>query len=238
MATMIPGAMQPMQYVLMPVPMSVDGQALSVAAPKAEQGKGKRADGDSFVKQPPPAMMMAIPPAASAGVYGGIQNHGVQQYLPIAEKRELGKAEEKSLEKGGDRWWPKLGAGYATPMAELMANPAKSATLGAIGTGFVSAVMGGFMLHNARLVGAAAGLLGGSVLGGFGSFVNRRQQNENIVDLMKRLPPGATKRDMLSDPVYQQELTQRAMRQSNSSGNIATLALMSSMMGGGGTARR
>lgn len=204
---------------------------------KADKAEGKqRKDSQPTPKEASAMLPAFIPPAAQQGVYGGIQNHGVQQYLPVAEKRSLDLEEGKDIQQGLHRWWPKIGAGYATPMTELMADPAKSATLGAVGTGAVAAVLGGMMLHSARAVGAGIGLVGGGVLGGITSFINRRQQNENIADLMRRLPPGATKRDMMSDPVYQSDLNRQAERRSNSSmmGDFATMALMSSAFKTGG----
>lgn len=221
-----PPGMQYMQ-VLMPIPPSATGN---------EKGrKGKEEDAPVMT----PMMMPAMQPA-NPGVYGGIQNHGVQQYLPIAEKRELEKDEQKRLKKGSDRWWPRIGAGYSTPMDELMADPLKSAILGGAGTAVVGALTGLVtFIHSAtgRVVAAGLGLVGGGVLGGITSFINRRQQNDNIEDLMRRLPPGATKRDMLSDPVYQQDLTRQAMNHNNTTGNIATMALMSSFMSGSNTRR-
>lgn len=222
-----PPGMQYMQ-VLMPIPPSAAGNE-----------KGRKGKDEEEASVMTPMMMPAMQPA-NPGVYGGIQNHGVQQYLPIAPIRKLEEDEEKRLKKGSDRWWPRIGAGYSAPMYELMADPLKSAILGGAGTAIGGALAGLMMfIHSAtgRVVGAGLGFLGGGVLGGVTSFINRRQQNDNIEDLMRRLPPGATKRDMLSDPVYQQDLTRQAMNRSNTTGDIATLALMSSFMGGGNTRR-
>lgn len=176
---------------------------------------------------PSTASSGAIPPM---GVYGGIQNYGTQSYLPIAERRELQKPEVKKLDQGMDRWWPKIAAGYSTPMTELLASPTKSATLSAIGTGIVLALLGGITLKP-RAVFAAIGAVVGAIFGGVTGFLNRRQQNENITDLMSRLPVGATKRDLLADPVYQADLNRKAESASGGGGELLGMAggmLMSS----------
>lgn len=178
----------------------------------------------------------AAPPAApnvQQGVYGGIKNYGMQQYLPIMDKRDLEKPEQKDIKKNLSNWWSKIGAGYSTPIAELLASPTKSAILSAIGTGLLGAVLGVVMVRKAFA--AVIGGLIGMALGGFTGFINRRQQNENILDLMRRFPEGATKRDLLADPVYQSDLNRNAMRQSGGSfgGDLMTGMVISSMLNGG-----
>lgn len=55
--------------------------------------------------------------------------------------------------------------------------------------------------------------MAGLLLFGTLGFINRRQSNENILDLMSRLPEASTKRDLLSDPVYQADLQRKAAAQ-------------------------
>jgi hypothetical protein len=169
------------------------------------------------------------------GVYGGIQNHGMQNYLPISEKRPLLPEEEMQIQKGLKQWWPKIGAGYATPMPRLLADPAKSATLTALGLGLFGAAMSLYVRTRAHF--ALAGFVLGAVIGAISGYINRRQQNENIIDLIQRFQPGATKRDMLSDPVIQSELNRKATAQSGG-GDLFTAMLLSSALSGNYSSRK
>ena len=181
---------------------------------------------------PHPSSSQLPPMPQQQGVYGGIPNIGTQAYLPVMEKHDLEKPEQKEIKRGLSQWWPRIGAGYSTPIPQLLADPLKSGILSAIGTGIVGAVIGVLAIRSllSLVVGGALGMLIGGVMG----FINRRQQNENILDLMQRLPQGATKRDLLSDPVYQADLTRQAAARANSGGDLFTTMAMASMMNGGG----
>lgn len=73
------------------------------------------------------------------GVYNDIQNHGVQRYLPINERRDFSAQEQAAIQKGLKQWWPKIGAGYTTPIPQLLASPAKASVLyGLLGSFFVN----------------------------------------------------------------------------------------------------
>lgn len=186
-----------------------------------------------YAAMPAPTVSMA-----QQGVYGGIQNHGVQQYLPISEKRQMDSQEDVNIQTGLKQWWPKIGAGYATPMHELLANPYKSAAISALFLGALAGLAGFAMLQPRRLF-ALAGLVLGSFIGAFSGYINRRQQNENILDLMQRFPQGATKRDMLSDPVYQSDLNRAATaRASGGGGDMLAGALIGSAFSSGYGNRR
>jgi hypothetical protein len=178
------------------------------------------------VQAPPADMAVFSQPAPSPvnrpGAYG-IRNYGVQSYLPVAERRELAPEERADAKQGLSQWWPKIGAGYSTPMSQLLASPTKSGILTGGMVGLFGALMGASMRHSAAIAGF--GSLG-ALLGGVLGFIGRRQENENILDLMGRFPPGATKRDMLSDPVYQSDLNRRAMAQANSGGGDVLTGMM------------
>jgi hypothetical protein len=176
-------------------------------------------------------------PSTQPGAYG-IQNYGVQKYLPIAEKRDLAPEERADAKKGLSQWWPKIGAGYSTPMSELLSSPTKSSIISGGIAGVLGALAGAGMRHSA----AIAGLGGlGAILGGIGGFISRRQENENILDLMGRFPAGATKRDMLSDPVYQSDLNRRAMQaaaRNSGGGDMLTAMMVGSAFNSYNTRRR
>ena len=180
-----------------------------------------------------------LPPTPQQGVYGGIKNYGMQQYLPILEKRQLEKPENKDIEKNLHNWWPRIGAGYNAPMPSLLASEGKSATLSGLGAGAIGAVSGAVMFAKRRILGAA--ILGplGAGFGAVTGFINRRQSNENIMDIMKPLPPDATKRDMLSDPVVQKDRELAAMHSASSAGgDILNGLVMASIFNGGFNSRR
>jgi hypothetical protein len=175
-------------------------------------------------------------PPVQQGVYGGIQNVGVQNYLPIMEKREsLEKPEQKQVKEALHHWLPRIGAGYSTPMPELLASPTKSAILSGAGTALLFAAGGLVMIEK-----KAAALVGGAIgagVGAFSGFISRRQSNENILDLMQRMPEGATKRDYDADPAHQAELNRSAMRAGNSGGDLFTTMMVASMFNGGNRRR-
>ena len=62
------------------------------------------------------------------------------------------------------------------------------------------------------LAGSAPGALIGALLAGLPSYFSRKAKNEDIKDLMTRMPRGATKRDMLTDPAYQADLMRQSMQ--------------------------
>jgi hypothetical protein len=188
---------------------------------------------------------MAQPAAATAapkpgGAYG-MDRVAVQQFTPIQEKRDISPQEAQQVAMNtSTRWWPKLYASYGTPLPELMADPTKSGIisggLGALGGSLLGlAWSGGRPLLGAG-IGAALLGIGGAITG----FFARRQQNENIMDLMRRLPEGATRRDLLSDPAYQAELNRQAMstRPTNDLASaLITTSILSSAMNNLGSAR-
>ncbi len=150
----------------------------------------------------------------------------VQNYLPVSNKREFTSQEQEQIDAGLNQFWPKIYSSYATPLPQMLANPFEYAAC--IGTllGAAGACVGALM-NKAQ---PALGVFLGAAVGigvGVSSYFQRQQQNENILEIMRRLSPGATKRDLLSDPVYQKDLDRRAM----ADGNAMNTALMAGMLG-------
>ena len=155
----------------------------------------------------------------------GHQAVGVQNYLPVTKKRDLGPDEKADVQSNLNNWLPTLFPGYGTKASELLASPVKIGALsGTFTGGLLGSIAGG--LHALATHGDATGItaaIGASVaavsgiFAGVMSYFHRDQENNNLVDLIKRLPPGATKRDLLSDPVYQQD--QQLARIQAASGN-------------------
>ena len=161
-----------------------------------------------------------------------IPNIGFQTNLPVGERRDLSAQEQKELDAGLSGFWPKIMPGYNTKLPQMVADPVK---VGAI-TGTGAAVTVGTI---ATLIGSKAAVMGepitatiGAVVTGLaaiagfvGGFFSQRNQNENVQDMMHRLPEGATYRDMLSDNVYNQS-------QVSSAGSNLTNPLLAGMIAG------
>lgn len=159
----------------------------------------------------------------------GINNIALQQNLPISERRQATDQDKKLMEAGESRWFPRIFSSYGTPAHELLSSPGKGAILHGLG-GALLGSLGGALLGS-NLGGAALGsntlkdpnlnkilgaaLIGGLGFGGLGSiggYYSRKANNEGIKDLMLRLPYGATKRDLLSDSVYNRDETMRRLQ--------------------------
>lgn len=158
-----------------------------------------------------------------SGPYG-ISNVGIQSYLPVQAKRSFSSQEQGAIQHGLSQWWPKLFPSYSTPPQELLASPGKSAAIaGTIGAlaGVLMTIGSGLPMIAAPALGLGSGILG---------YFLRRQKNEDVLDLMHRFPAGATRRDLLSDPVYQAELNRQAMmtasRSNNNGGGALALAAL------------
>jgi hypothetical protein len=161
------------------------------------------------------------------GPYGA-QNVGFQEYLPVQDQRELSETEKKRIEKAQSNWFPKIFESYQTPLPQMMSSPGRAAILAGLLGGTAGAGMGGLagaaFGSEAGRPGLGAGIgagLGGLGLGGLTAltaYFGRRQENEDLEDLMTRLPEGATKRDMLSDPVVQKDLERQIFMRSRNFG--------------------
>lgn len=181
---------------------------------------------------------------AADAPYEGVDQLAHYSHMPTGKKRDLSPEELALVEQGQRRWLPKLFPSYSTPPHELMASPLKSGLIGAIPGGLLGAGLGGVggavlgglagkaLGHDQALSaagGAGLGAIGGGLLGagttGVVSGLNQRAENENILDLMKRLPPGATRRDLMSDPAYQADVDRSlSAANTNSLGNSLILA--------------
>lgn len=149
----------------------------------------------------------------------GIKNLAVQENMPVAERRDITEEDKKKMQAGESRWFPRIFSSYGTPAQELLSSPAKGALLHGLG-GALAGSLGGAALGSRlpdtnldKILGAS--LIGGLGLGGLtgiGGYFSRKAQNEGIKDLMLRLPQGATKRDLLSDPVYNRDESMRKLR--------------------------
>ena len=163
-----------------------------------------------------PILKIYLEKAAGAKAPYGYTGHSVQTHLPVNEKRELDKEEERNIRKGSDQWMPKIFKSYKTPAHELLASPMKQALLAGIPFGALGGAVGYGMTagkgHDQYAgLGTGIGAVGMGGLAGLISYFSRKAQNENILSLMSRLPKGSTYRDLLSDPVLQADMNRQLM---------------------------
>lgn len=166
----------------------------------------------------------------------GIRQIGTQQFLPIQAKRQLTSLDQAEVKRGLSQWWPTVFQSYATPLYKMLASPFKSGIIGGLLAGVATGIYTGLMRASGGatiLITAGAALLVGAI-----SYFSRQQSNENVLDLMQRLPEGSTKRDMLSDPVYQKDLDRRAMAAGSygGGGDLTTFLIAQSLLNGMGHA--
>lgn len=126
----------------------------------------------------------------------------------VSAHRELSPHEEEALEAGKSRWLPRIFQSYGTPIPDLMASPLKTGLIfglpaGIIGAGLGSAIGGAASGKNYSSTGALLGGLGAGGLAALAAGMDREAKNEGLEELMRRMPEGAAKRDLLADPQYQ-----------------------------------
>ena len=157
----------------------------------------------------------ATPPAGYVGM-----TH--QQYMPQYQRRtEFTPEEQELIRRNKGNVIPKIFTSQADSPAVDMASPAWSALGGgalgaALGAGLGSYVStvgsgnigNGIIPGDPRAVALGAGV--GGVIGAIGSALKRKARNMTIEEGMRRLPPGAVRRDIEADPVYQAERDRNA----------------------------
>lgn len=128
----------------------------------------------------------------------------------VSAHRELSPHEEEALAAGKSRWMPRIFQSYGTPIPELMASPLKTGLIfglpaGIVGAGLGSAVGGALTNKPTSGMGALIGGLGAGGLAALAAGMDREAKNEGLEELMRRMPEGAAKRDLLADPQYQSD---------------------------------
>jgi hypothetical protein len=152
-----------------------------------------------------------------------LQQLGVQQYAPLGPGRDFSEEEEKSISEEKTHWLPKIFQSYQTPIPELLASPGKQSVGAGLLGGGLGALLGGAAGASMQgggqaglpdgyrmAAGAAAGGLGLGGIMALLQYYTRKKKNEDIEELMRRLPEGAVRRDMLADPVYQKDLDRKS----------------------------
>lgn len=101
----------------------------------------------------------------------------------------------KDIAENEDRWFPRLIKSDATPVVESLASPTRQAILGALAGGGLGA-LGGAALTSAAGSSSpsptiALGALG-ALGGGIGAYAHRATENDEVINDLRFLPPGAT----------------------------------------------
>ena len=151
----------------------------------------------------------------------------------LSAERTLSPKEEAVLAAAQTRWMPTLYPVYSTPLVDLLASPLKYTLLRTVP---VLAIVGLYVWYTTRHgkgVSSSLTLLL-SVIGVFalifivGMYIQQYRRNNNIVDMLRRLPRGATYYDYLKSPVVQGDMNRRALR----SGSTAVAAGSGGLLGG------
>jgi len=160
--------------------------------------------------------MQLTPLLTKFSTYEDFKRHNVQSLLPISERRGLSSDEGREIQHGEEQWIPKIFESLSDSPAVRMANPGAQAALWGAGMGLPAAALIGSATDS-----GAAGVVGGAAVGGLASllaFYHRRQKNEDIREIMKRLPEGANLRDFEADPILAERRQAALMRASNGAG--------------------
>jgi hypothetical protein len=120
------------------------------------------------------------------------------------------KALQQSADEGFSNWMPRIFQTPETPLTELLASPAKQSLLqGALGAllgggagALAGAVPGSEAVGGSPVLSVGGGLVGG-LLGALRGYKSRREENDRIIDALRRTPPGAVLRDW--DALRQQD---------------------------------
>lgn len=150
--------------------------------------------------------------------YANMAQVAHHSYTPIAPKRDLDPEEQQLIDQAKTNWMPRIFTSQATKLHELLASPGKQAVLSGLLGGGLGAGLGAAFGHKlgrgdegSTLAGAGIGGLALGLPSALSGYWGRQAENDDIEEQMKRLPAGATLRDMMSDPVWQADANRAAM---------------------------
>jgi len=170
---------------------------------------------NTYTEQFYKAASLVMMKQAVSAPHGGM---GIQQYLPPSERRELSEDEEGAIGKAQKKIIPKIFKSDQDPIHADMSSKGWTAgasglaggLLGALGGGVLgsmgAAEPGGMTPETGMNIGAGLGALSAGALATIIGWHTRKAENETLEERVRRLPEGSNRRDMKSDPVYQQEL--------------------------------
>lgn len=135
----------------------------------------------------------------------------VQQYMPTSHRRALTDEEHADIHRGEKQWLPSIFQSYGTPLPSMLASPWKQGLLSGLAGAGIGGLAGAGIGSSMKTpmatgIGALAGAIGLGGTAGLVTGLSRSAKNEGIVEMMKRLPENAVKRDLMSDPAYQTDV--------------------------------
>lgn len=157
-----------------------------------------------------------------------------QTRLPLGGRRELTPEEQESVERHKARMLPHLFPSWADKPEVEMYSPTTSGVLGAgtgalvslVPTALTSSLAAAYNQSRSATGGnpstlekGLVSLLGlsplilGTGLGGLLGYKQRESRNDTIEDIKRRFPEGATRRDVMSDPLYEKIQSEALGRQ-------------------------
>lgn len=156
----------------------------------------------------------------------------------LSKERTLSSKEASTIAAAQTRWMPTIYPVYSTPLIDLLASPLKYTLLRAVP---VLAIAGLYLLYTTRHGKGANSSLAMlfSVVGVFaliflvGMYVQQYRRNNNIVDMLRRLPRGATYYDYLQSPVVQGDMNRRALSRGSTAVATGSGGLLGGMWGSG-----
>jgi hypothetical protein len=151
----------------------------------------------------------------------------------LSKERTLSTKEKTVIAAAQTRWMPTLYPVYSTPLIDLLASPLKYTLLRAVPVLAITGLYLWYITRGGQGPNSSLAMLL-SVVGVFaliflaGMYVQQYRRNNNIKDMLRRLPRGATYYDYLQSPVVQGDMNRRAL----SSGSTAVAAGSGGLLGG------
>lgn len=156
----------------------------------------------------------------------------------LNKERTLSPKEASAIAAAQTRWMPTIYPVYSTPLIDLLASPLKYTLLRAVPP---LAIAGLYLWYTTRRGQGANSSLAMmlSVVGVFtliflvGMYVQQYRRNNNIMDMLRRLPRGATYYDYLQSPVVQGDMNRRALSSGSTAVAVGSGGLLGGMWGSG-----
>ena len=128
------------------------------------------------------------------------EDHDFQVDMPAHRRHGLDEFDRHDVERGQSQWMPQMFQSPNTPIPMMMSHPGKTGLLAGLAGGAAGGLLGGTIMSKTHpQLGALIGALG---LGGATGLITGLQQkatNDGLLEMMHRLPPGSTKRDLTGE---------------------------------------
>lgn len=138
--------------------------------------------------------------------YGGV---ALQQYMPLVPRREhLTDNELANIDNHKRNWLPTIFTSMADSPAADMHSPGKGALMAGLGAGALAGGAAHFLGASSNVT-TGVGTVGG-LLSALLAYHSISAGNAGIEEMMRRIPPDGTRRDIEADPVLQADRDREA----------------------------